>query len=341
MRVQAGRRHFVRNGIVAVAALILAGCQTHLKSAEAVVTPLTKQGRVLLTLPPPEQRIVVAVYDFPDMTGQYKESTNVQLLSRAVTQGGAPMLIEALQDAGNRHWFEVLDRSRLNDVLKERQIVTEMRRIYRDETQVSASVLPPMSHAAIIIEGGIVGYDSNTHTGGIGAKYLGIGADLKWQQDTVTVTLRAVSTYTSEVLASVTVQKTIGSVALQGNVFRYVTLDSILEGEAGVTSNEPRQIATRQAIEKAVTSLIVAGAELKIWDFADPIAGARYIAGFRAEKYGFSLASSGQVLEAPSTVNPTKVVETVPLAPKRRPPPPPAVSQAPTPPPPKPGELLQ
>src|SRR5690606_11228931 len=142
---------------------------------------------------------------FPDLTGQYGESsTGGQTLSHAVTQGGVSLLIKALQDAGERRWFTVLDRSRLDDTLKERQIVTEMRRIYRDEAEVPASVLPPLQHASISIQGGITRYDTYTKTGGLGARYLGIGADTKWQQDTVTISLRAVSTNTSEVLASVT-----------------------------------------------------------------------------------------------------------------------------------------
>ena len=310
VEVQAGKHRAIVNGIVVVAALVLAGCQTSASpTTEPVLTPVTKQGYSLLTLPPPEKRMSVAVYDFPDLTGQYKESPDVQLLSRAVTQGGAPMLIEALQDAGARRWFSVLDRARLADILKERQIVTEMRRVYRGEDKISAKALPPLAHAAIIIEGGITGYDFNTKTGGIGARYLGIGADVKWQQDTVTVTLRAVSIYTSEVLASVTVQKTIGSVALQGNVFRYVTLDSILEGEAGVAKNEPRQIATQQAIEKGVVALIVEGAELDIWKFADPVAGEKMIAAFRAEKYGPHVPVSEQFVEPPATINATTVVK--------------------------------
>ena len=141
---------------------------------------------------------------------------------------------------------------RLDDTLKERQILTEMRRIYRGKAQISASALPPLLHASIIIEGSITGYDSYVKTGGAGAQYLGIGASSRWQQDTVTINQRAISAKTSEVLASVTVQKAIASIALQGSVFRYVALDKILEMEAGLTANEPKQIAIESAIDKAV-----------------------------------------------------------------------------------------
>ncbi len=239
-------------GAIGLICLSASACQTPQAGIhQPVLTPVTKQSQSLRTLPAPTARIAVAVYDFPDLTGQYKERDNVQTLSRAVTQGGAPMLIKALQDAGERRWFSVLDRARLDDILKERQIVTEMRRIYRNEQQIDARVLPPLDHAGIIMQGGITGYDTNTMTGGLGARYLGIGADAKWQQDTVTVTLRAVSTNTGEVLSSVSIHKMIASTALQGGTFRYIALDRILEVEAGVTQNEPKQIAVQQAIEKA------------------------------------------------------------------------------------------
>jgi curli production assembly/transport component CsgG len=205
-------------------------------------------------------------------------------------------------------------------------------------------VLPPLSHAGIIMQGGITGYDTNTRTGGIGARYLGIGADAKWVQDTVTVTLRAVSTNTGEVLSTVTVHKMIASYGIQGGAFRYVELDSILEAEAGVSQNEPKQIAVQQAIEKAVMSLIVEGAELGIWTFADPVLGQKVIADYRREKYADAPVLEAQVPPPPNTRNPAKVVPTEPFVPRvartvRRAAPAAApAAQTPPPPPPPPEE---
>lgn len=320
-----GLRTAVVGSIAIVLGMALAGCQTPPEGVmQPVITPVTKQSYSLRTLPPPRERIPVAIYDFPDLTGQYKELQNVQTLSRAVTQGGATMLIKALQDAGERRWFSVLDRARLDDILKERQIVTEMRRIYRNEQKIPVSVLPPLSHAGIIMQGGIVGYDTNTMTGGLGARFLGIGADTKWQQDTVTVTLRAVSTNTGEVLASVTVHKMIASFAVQGGSFNYVELDKILEAEAGVTRNEPKQIAVQQAIEKAVTSLIIEGAELGVWSFSDEAAEREIIEAYHNEKYGTKLTAAAQIVVPPETHNPAAVVPTQAYTPRvavvRRPP---------------------
>lgn len=301
--------------------LLISGCQAALQtpiSQQPTLPPVTQQSNLLRELPPPPERIPVAVYDYPDLTGQFKERELVQSLSRAVTQGGASMLIKALQDAGERRWFTVLDRFELDDLLKERQIVVEMRRLYRNEQQINPSVLPPLRHAGIIMQGGIIGYDTNTLTGGLGARYLGIGGDTKWQQDTVTVTLRAVSTNTGEVLASVTVYKMIASIALQGGAFRYVTLDSILEAEAGVTQNEPRQVAVQQAIDKAVRSLVIEGAHIGSWRFADRARGHELIEAYLKEKYAASPSLAAEAPPPPDTANPTRVVETVPYSAPRR-----------------------
>lgn len=334
----------LRNSVAAFAmVLALAGCQTVVDPGlyEPTLTPVTTQSYNLRALPAPAKRIPVAVYDFPDLTGQYKERDNVQSLSRAVTQGGATMLIKALQDAGERRWFSVLDRARLDDILKERQIVTEMRRVYRNEQRIPAGVLPPLAHAGIIMQGGITGYETNVHTGGIGVRYLGLGPHARWQRDSVTVTLRAVSTNTGEVLASVTVHKDIASTSLQGGNFSFIELDRILEVEAGVTKNEPKHIAVQQAIEKAVVALVIEGAELGVWSFADKAAGQTAIDAYRGEKYGDKITPAAYSAPRPDTRNPAHVVETIAVEPRAAPRRPPAAPAAPAgPPPPDENEVV-
>ena len=238
-----------------------------------VVPPVTPTSSELRELPPPTEKVAVAVYDFPDLTGQYKERENVQSLSRAVTQGAATMLIKSLQEAGERRWFTVLERTDFDDLLRERQIITEMRRLYQGEEQINPNAVPPLLHAGIILQGGIIGYDTNTVTGGAGLRVLATGGDGKYQQDTVTVNLRAISTKTGEVLLNVTARKSVLSTALQGGTFRYLQVDKILEAEAGITSNEPRQIAVQAAIDEAVRAMIVEGADLDLWDFQDRAGG--------------------------------------------------------------------
>jgi curli production assembly/transport component CsgG len=303
-----------------LSAAFLAGCTTLPVGEQAslssglyapVVSPQTPLDADLMALPAPAARTVVAVYDFPDLTGQFKDEDSYQSLSKAVSQGGAPMLIKALQDAGDRRWFTVLDRASLNDLLKERQIVTEMRKVYRGEQNIDPHVLPPLSNASIILEGGIIGYDTNTMTGGAGANFLGIGANAKWVQDTITVTLRAVSAKTSEVLASVTVNKVLASTSIDGNAFLYVQMDKLLQGETGMTTNEPKEIAVQAAIDKAVMSLIMEGAQLHIWSFQNKAAGDALIAQYYAEKYGRGTAADPAL---PVTANAAAAIQTVPVA---------------------------
>ncbi len=318
MAMRFRRMPVLRGLLLGACAAALAGCVTTESFIDSppVVAPVTRPNDELRRLPPPRARTVVAVYDIEDLTGQFKERENVQSLSRAVTQGGAAILIKALQDAGERRWFTVLERKELENLLRERQIVTEMRRIYNNETTIDARVLPPLLNASMIIEGGIIGYDTNVATGGLGARLLGLGGDTKYVQDVVTVTLRTVSIKTGEVLASVTTRKAIASYALQGGTFRFVRLDRLLEAEAGVTYNEPKQIAVQSAIEEAVMALIVEGAELDVWRFQDPEAERFLIGTYRGQKYRGLDTPAALTPPPPVTRDPSVIAETVPNRPR-------------------------
>ena len=203
--------------------------------------------------PRPARKIDVAVFNFIDQTGQHRPNENFAEYSFAVTQGGASILINALQEAGLRSWFNVLERNRLSDLLQERQIIRANRSEYVGPNGQQLAPLAPLRNAGIMLTGGIVGYDSNVLTGGAGANFLGIGATTEYRKDNVSVYLRAVSVATGEVLTSVTADKTIYSVSVQGMASRYVGWNKLLQIEGGITTNEPRQLAVRQAIEKACT----------------------------------------------------------------------------------------
>ncbi|BBF92195.1 hypothetical protein BLTE_08800 [Blastochloris tepida] len=234
-----------------------------------VLNPVTRINAKLRELPPPAQKVAVAVYSYTDQTGQFKPAEVVQQLSRAVTQGATSVIIKSLQDAGNGNWFMVVEREKLDNLLKERRIIADMRNLYLGERSVNPKALPPLLFAGVLLEGGIIGFDSNVRTGGIGAKYLGVGGDVQYREDTVTVYLRVVSTKTGEVLLSVVSHKTIVSIAVRGGAFKYVAIDKILDAEAGFSTNEPKQIAVQQAIEKAVYAMIVEGAARNVWSFRD------------------------------------------------------------------------
>lgn len=284
-----------RSAIIAISALALGACGTVTKTGrtawpetrpEAFIPDKTQTQTLLEVLPAPDRPIAVAVYGFSDQTGQFKPTEAGQTLSRAVSQGGSSILVKALQDAGNRQWFTIVERESLKNLLNERQIIREMRERYLGEQGVNPQALPALLFAGVLLEGGIVGYDTNTVTGGAGAAFLGIGGRTEYRQDTVTVYLRAVSVRTGEVLTTVTASKTIASQSIGASAFRYIAFKELLQAEAGYTTNEPDQVALQQAIEKAVYGMVLEGVELKLWNFADAEAGWPLLWQYRQERDG-------------------------------------------------------
>lgn len=284
-------------GLILLAAT-LAGCAnagtvTDILAQPATLVPDTKSGVVLDALPPPTRKLDVAVYSFPDLTGQNKPNENFAEFSRAVTQGGAAILTDVLTKAGNGAWFDVVERNELQSLLQERQIIQNTRAAVLGK---GADSLPALRFAGIALQGGIVGYDTNETTGGTGARYLGIGGNTQYRHDVVTVALRAVSVQTGRVLASVTTTKTIYSVLVQGMAFKFVAVDELLEVESGFTKNHPPHLAVREAIQLAVYALILEGAKNGLWQFADPAAGAAFLKSL--EKDRKAVPSAEQTLAA-------------------------------------------
>jgi curli production assembly/transport component CsgG len=317
MSGEAMRRPGVGFVLAMLAAAALSGCTSVGGSGRATLPErtslayfpdVTQTQHLLTSLPAPTKSVAVAVYGFVDQTGQFKPSDVGQTLSRAVSQGGAAILVKALQDAGNRSWFLIVERESLKNLLSERQIIREMRERYLGETQANPQALPALLFAGILLEGGVVGYDSNTVTGGAGAAFLGIGGRTEYRQDTVTVYLRAVSVRTGEVLTTVTASKTIASRSLGANAFKYVAFKELLQAEAGFTTNEPDQLALQQAIEKAVYALVLEGADLKLWTFADAALGQQKLDLYRSERSGrLSAADVRGVEERARRLAPLKI----------------------------------
>ena len=290
---------------------------------QAIIPAKTTTQRMLNDIAPPPRPIAIAVYGFTDQTGQFKPSEVGQTLSRAVSQGGGSILVKALHDAGNRRWFTVVEREQLKNLLSERQIIREMRERYLGESAINADALPSLLFAGVLLEGGVIGYDSNTVTGGAGAAFLGLGARTEYRQDTVTVYLRAVSVRTGEVLASVSSSKTIASRAISASTFKFVAFKELLEAELGITSNEPDQLALQQAIEKAVFGLIMEGIDLKLWAFASPDAGAEQLDRYHRERDGgYSPQQVQAAIDGAARLPPLQVHRRASLDPI---PPPPAV----------------
>jgi len=127
-----------------------------------------------------------------------------------------------------------------------------------------------MMFAGMIIEGGIVGYDSSVKSGGSAARMLGIGPQTQYSEDIVTISLRAVSVNTGKVLVSVTVQKIIYSASDSLAILKFVKNGTqAFEFESGLTVNEPGTLAVKAAIEAAVVELIKEGHKKGVWEFKE------------------------------------------------------------------------
>jgi curli production assembly/transport component CsgG len=228
----------------------------------ASVARMTTSKRELISLPPPKGPMKVAVYNFRDQTGQYKQQANVSSFSTAVTQGATALLVQALKDS---NWFIPLEREGLQNLLTERKII----RASLEKTGQATEALPSLQTASLLIEGGIVGYDTNLVTGGLGAKYFGLGGDIEYRVDQVTVNLRAVDINTGQVLKSLSTTKTVLSRKVTAGIFRFIEFKRLLEAEVGLTTNEPVLLAVQGAIEKAVFSLVIEGLREGLWVLKD------------------------------------------------------------------------
>ena len=250
-------------GIILLSTLLV-GCATH-KASFDVKTQAVAYKDLSSVKAPEGDPVIIAVYDFLDMTGQKKPGGNFASMSSAVTQGSYQLLIKALQDAGDGKWFRVVERSSLASLLQERKLIRTTRQLASGE---NAEPLPALLFAGAYITGGIVGYDSDIKSGGIGARILGIQANRQYREDVVTIILRLVNVQTGEVVITTTVEKTIVSTSTGSDVFKYFDADTMLvEIEAGYAKNEPVTFAVRKAIEKGVVDLIHLGAQKELWKF--------------------------------------------------------------------------
>lgn len=257
--------------LIGITALALSGCTASIKSDYPMGAPAevqtSPQQHNLQTLPILDgEPIPIGVYSFTDKTGQRKPADNIASLSSAVTQGAEAWVIMALDNARNGQWFNVLERVSMDNIIKERQLIRNTRQNYENEP----TALPPMTFAGVLLEGGIVGYDSNVATGGIGARYFGIGAAEEYRVDTVTIVMRLVSVQSGEVLLTVATEKTIASQRASGDVFRFLDMSTkALEIENGFSVNEPVNYAVREAIEAGVIELIYEGERKGLWSFKE------------------------------------------------------------------------
>ena len=227
-------------------------------SGDAIIEqPVTK---AIQNVPQPSRYPVVAVYSFSDLTGQRKSVDGIASFSTAVTMAPEAYLIRALKQSG---FFKVVERSGLDHLTKERQLIRQTRQSFNDDDEQL-----PLLFAGLIIEGGIVDYNTNLLTGGMGARYLGIGNSKQYREDTVVVSLRLVSVSTGEILMEILTSKKILSVGVSNDFFRFVAEGTkLVEFESGNAMNESKSIAVQAAMETAVVQLITEGKEKGYWKY--------------------------------------------------------------------------
>jgi curli production assembly/transport component CsgG len=294
---------------VVTAMIALSGCAAGSANdplaGQASLVPDTKSTVALTSLPAPVQALDVSVYSFPDLTGQNKDNDNFAEFSRAVTQGGAAILTDVLTKAGGGNWFNVVERNELAALLQERQIIQNTRVALYGKR---AESLPALRFAGIMLQGGVIGYDTNETTGGAGGNWLGIGGSTQYRRDVVTVALRAVSVQTGRVLSSVTTTDTIYSVQLQSSAFKYLVVNQLLQSELGFTRNSPVTLAVREGIQLAVYALIFDGVKHDLWKFKNQAAGAAFMK--QLDETGRAVDVAPEIPATPGA--PTAILETAP-----------------------------
>ena len=269
--------------LLAISVFLLASCATHsgyispcifnpdenYKNLQTVVSeakcfsgdsviekPVTKR---IQNMPLPARTPVVAIYKFEDLTGQRKSRDGIADFSSAITQAPEAYLIRALKQS---RFFKVVERKGLDHLTRERQLIRQTRTSFEDEQEQL-----PLIFAGLIIEGGIVDYNTNLLTGGAGARYLGIGTSKQYREDKVVVSMRMVSVSTGEILIEILTSKTILSVGVSNDFFRFNADNDLIEVESGNAMNEPKYIAVQAAIETAVVELITQGEEKGYWRY--------------------------------------------------------------------------
>ena len=269
--------------LLAISVFLLASCATHkgyispcifnpeedYKNLQTVVSkakcfsgnsviekPVTKR---IQSMPLPARTPVVAIYKFEDLTGQRKSRDGIADFSSAITQAPEAYLIRALKQSD---FFKVVERKGLDHLTKERQLIRQTRQKFEDEDKQL-----PLIYAGLILEGGIVDYNTNLLTGGVGARYLGIGNSKQYREDKVVVSIRMVSVSTGEILIEILTSKAILSVGVSNDYFRFSADNDLIEVESGNAMNEPKYIAVQAAIETAVVELITQGEEKGYWKY--------------------------------------------------------------------------
>mgnify|MGYP003120134697 FL=1 len=262
----------IQQRLVCLLAILISSCAVIEESGDLVLTKkmqststLSLQSEELKNLSPAKNRPTIAIYpnSFRDLTGQRKSNSTFALFSTAVTQAPEALLIRAFKHTSNGQFFRVVERVGLDDLVKERQLIRSTRKEFKEGDKVK-----PLLFAGLLVQGGVISYESNLKSGGSGARYLGIGTSKQFREDTVTISLRLVSVSTGEVLMETLVSKSLLSTSISQDIFRFIaTGTELVEIEGGISENESVSIALQKAIETGVLNIINIGIERGYWKY--------------------------------------------------------------------------
>jgi curli production assembly/transport component CsgG len=262
----------IKQQLVCLWVILLSSCAVIEESGDLVLTKkiqptttLNLQSEELRNLPPAQIKPTIAIYpnSFRDLTGQRRSNSSFALFSTAVTQAPEAFLIRAFKHTADGKFFRVVERVGLDDLVKERQLIRSTRQEFEDDDKMK-----PLLFAGLLVQGGVISYESNLKSGGSGARYLGIGTSKQFREDTVTISLRLVSVATGEVLMETLVSKSILSTSVSQDVFRFIEAGTeLVEIEGGIAENESVSIALQKAVENGVLNIINIGIDRGYWKY--------------------------------------------------------------------------
>lgn len=241
-----------RFAVILTGLILLTGCGTldlHIEPPSVVDTPVPHdKTREVLLAQRPKGHVPynIGIYNCIDTSGQKRKGTGGGSdFSSAVPQDCSPFLMASFRSVG---FYRVLERSRIDDVLKERQLATVM------HGDVGKKILGAMHIADAVMMGQILSYDRSTSQSAGGVALSALGGSRQYVSDAFTFSLRAVSTKTGELIDEVLIKKTVTSLQLDGHVLRVVGVE-MASLEYGASENEAIGVALQEAVDLAVRTL--------------------------------------------------------------------------------------
>jgi curli production assembly/transport component CsgG len=229
---------------------------------------LTAMSATLAAMPAPQRPVTVAVYEFPDLTGQNRPNGTYADYSRAITQGAAAIVVDALKTAGSGRWFTVVERTNVDSLLRERRLIQDTYEVLK---RSPSEKIKPLEFAEYLVTGGIISFDAPISASNLSASYKGLGGGIGQNRNLVTINLRLVRVRDGAVVKSIDVSRQIVSGTASASASASAGLDRVfrplrlVEAEASVTIAEATQIAVREAIEAGVYELVRQGLEIGLW----------------------------------------------------------------------------